>query len=279
MSLAEAERRRKLVKIAAQIESADTLFVDWDGCVFRNQQFIPGADRFLRRDSRKICVVSNNSTDLPSQFASALASANIEIPKSRIFLAGHVAIDHVASCFRKQRVYLLGSKAMRRYAREKGVALVKDDPDLVLLLRDPEFSYGKLKASVNFVREGAALVVANPDVSHPGDNGIVPETGALLAAITSCLDGHAPSPTVIGKPSPLLFELALNRVGTHPERALVIGDNPKTDIEGAARLGMPSVLVDPLQGVTLSDIHDTNSIHAGDGGRPHRQLDPRDDLS
>ena len=279
MSFVEHKQRRKLVKIAAQIESADTLFVDWDGCVFRNHRIIPGADRFLRRRSRKICIVSNNSTDLPSQFASVLASAGVEIPESRIFLAGHAAVDHVVNSFPKKRVFLLGSKAMRRYAREQGVALVKENPDLVLLLRDSKFSYGKLRASANFVRDGAALIVANSDTSHPGDSGIVPETGALLAAITTCLDRQPRSSTIIGKPSPLLFELALNRVGTQPDNTLVIGDNPITDIEGAARLGIPSVLIDPVQGVTLSSIHDACLVRFDDRRHSYRRLDPRDDLS
>ena len=255
------------------------LFVDWDGCIFRNRRFIPGADRFLRHASQKICVVSNNSTELPSQFASSLAGADIDIPESRIFPAGHAAIDYVASTLPKQRVFLIGSRTMLGYARQKGVFLVKHNPDVVLLLRDPTFSYRKLRASANFVRNGAKLIVANPDASHPDDTGIMPETGALLAAITACLDGRARSPTVIGKPSPLLFELALEQVGTDPERTLVIGDNPITAIEGAAKLGIQSVLIDPVQGVTLSSIHDARLIQPGDRRRPYRGLNPRDDLS
>ncbi len=48
---------------------------------------------------------------------------------------------------------------------------------------------------------------------------------------------------VIGKPAPLLFEEGLRRLGARPESTVVVGDNPLTDAEGAARLGMACLLV------------------------------------
>jgi ribonucleotide monophosphatase NagD (HAD superfamily) len=50
-------------------------------------------------------------------------------------------------------------------------------------------------------------------------------------------------PIVIGKPEPLLFGMALARLGCAPEACLMIGDRPGTDILGAARLGMATALV------------------------------------
>ena len=84
---------------------------------------------------------------------------------------------------------------------------------------------------------GAALIVANPDESHPGPAGDpVPETGSLAAAVLACA-GHPPY-RIIGKPHPALFLCALDRLGLAPQDAVMIGDNPATDGTGAVALGM-----------------------------------------
>lgn len=46
------------------------------------------------------------------------------------------------------------------------------------------------------------------------------------------------------KPSPLLFERALERLDAEPSQALHVGDVPELDIEGARRAGIDAVLVD-----------------------------------
>jgi len=101
---------------------------------------------------------------------------------------------------------------------------------------------------------GAQLYVANPDASHPGADGApVPETGSLLAAILNILPDL--SHTVIGKPEAGLYRAALARLPVSAHRILAIGDNPKTDAEGAARLGIDCALVGAAHGKWLNIKH------------------------
>jgi hypothetical protein len=67
----------------------------------------------------------------------------------------------------------------------------------------------------------------------------------LVAAVSTALDGRTPD-TVVGKPSPELLVAAAAERGA--ARCLVVGDRLDTDIEGAQRAGMDSLLV--LTGVT-----------------------------
>ncbi|MGN1134908.1 MAG: HAD family hydrolase [Oscillospiraceae bacterium] len=65
------------------------------------------------------------------------------------------------------------------------------------------------------------------------------------------------------KPRHEIFEIALEKAGT-PERCFMVGDNPQSDIKGAANIGIPAILVhnDNVQGfectvcTELSDILD-----------------------
>jgi 4-nitrophenyl phosphatase len=127
--------------------------------------------------------------------------------------------------------------------------------EVVLLMRDTRFSYAKLARAVGALRRGARLVVSNTDRTHPADGGgVVPETGALLAAIVACVDLSRLEVEVFGKPAPNLFQTALARAGVAPHEAVMIGDNPETDIAGAERLGLPTITLAPPDGVTLETL-------------------------
>ncbi|HWR65063.1 MAG TPA: HAD-IA family hydrolase, partial [Bellilinea sp.] len=61
------------------------------------------------------------------------------------------------------------------------------------------------------------------------------------------------TPTLIGKPSPYLYQVALERLGTSAEETLAVGDRLETDILGGQRAGMRTALV--LSGVsTRADV-------------------------
>lgn len=144
---------------------------------------------------------------------------------------------------------------MKNYAHDLDVLLDDQDPNVVLLMRDHEFSYEKLALAANALRAGARLVVSNGDLSHPGvDRRVVPETGALLAALMACTGKPDMSWQLIGKPGPTLFAKACMALGVEARDAVMIGDNPLTDVEGAALAGIPAILIGQHSGLTLADL-------------------------
>jgi ribonucleotide monophosphatase NagD (HAD superfamily) len=104
------------------------------------------------------------------------------------------------------------------------------------------------------LRRGARLVVANTDRTHPTRTGVVPETGALLASIAACVDLDRVEVQIVGKPGPLLFRTALERAGLSPAEAVMIGDNPETDVAGAEQLGIPAICLSHETGVTIETL-------------------------
>jgi 4-nitrophenyl phosphatase len=135
--------------------------------------------------------------------------------------------------------------------------LVREDADLVVLLRDTRISYARLENAANSLNQGARLLVANPDLTHPGPQGrLMPETGALLAALAACLHPQKLVMEVIGKPSPRLFQRAIEALDAAPRRTVMIGDNPATDIAGAAALGLQGVLIGPASNLDFRDLLD-----------------------
>jgi 4-nitrophenyl phosphatase len=74
----------------------------------------------------------------------------------------------------------------------------------------------------------------------PTSQGPEPETGPVVAFLEAASGRKA---TVLGKPNPEIFELALERLGLGREETVMIGDTPETDIAGATAAGLRSIHV------------------------------------
>lgn len=217
--------------------NAKGYLIDLDGTLLSGNHLLPDAKWLLEQVKGRFMLVSNNAEHTPQQLSRRLKRLGLNVDAGHIVLAGTAAIERLASDLPGAGLLLIGSPALQRYARNKGLVLTNHRPDAVLVTRDRHFSYRKIALAAEAIRQGAALYVAAPDLSHPGPNGEpIPETGALAAAIISCA-GYCEA-TVIGKPEPALFEMACARLNILPEQAMMIGDNPQTDGLGATRLNM-----------------------------------------
>ena len=99
--------------------------------------------------------------------------------------------------------------------------------------------------SEELIRSGLEFIGTNPDRTYPTPGGLIPGAGAILAAVEAATDI---CPTIMGKPSPEMYRVAMERLETRPEETLVVGDRLETDIAGGQQLGCKTGLV--LSGVT-----------------------------
>jgi 4-nitrophenyl phosphatase len=230
-------------EIAHVAQSARGFLIDWDGCCAIDNQLTESAAAFLRAHQTRAAIVSNNSTNTVDDFLEILSNSGITMQREQIVLAGVEAIDR-ASKAGLVDVMVLGHPRMRAVARNIGIRLNRDEADVVVLLRDTRFSYSRLERAANALRKGARLIVANPDLTHPGAEGrIKPETGALLSALGSCVNLDAVDMEVVGKPKPGLYLKACRALDLSPEMVVMLGDNPATDLAGAQGLGMHCLMV------------------------------------
>lgn len=211
--------------------------IDLDGTLVCGGRPVAGADVFLKACDERFVIVSNDAEHTPAELARDLRRLGLNVPARRIVLAGTVALKDIAARRPGARVLMLASEGLMCHARGIGLKPVTTLPEIVFLGRDRRFTHTRLALAANAVRAGAELVVANPDLVHPGPDGsVVPETGALLAALLACT-GPVPY-RVVGKPEPALFEEGLALLGLPKREAAMLGDNPRTDGEGACRFGL-----------------------------------------
>jgi HAD superfamily hydrolase (TIGR01450 family) len=234
------------------LEAYQAILCDLDGCLISGETVLPGAAEFVAAYRDRIWIVSNNSTDTPHSLSARLHRLGLEISPDRIFLAGMAAIEHVAQKFAGRSVAIFGTAHLQEAAIDAGLRFDPIAPDVVILARDIAFDYHALTKLISYVRSGAELVVTNTDNWHPGPDGApVPETGALLAAIVACLPDVAF--TTVGKPQGILITQTLSAASCTAAETAFIGDNPRTDGEGAKALGIAFFQVGPHQ-THLSDL-------------------------
>ena len=229
------------------------ILCDLDGCLVSGETVLPGAQAFVERAGARLMVLSNNSTDTAGSLSVRLLRGGLAVTPERIVLAGVAAVELVARRTPGARVFVCGSGETVGYAAECGLQADENAPEYVILTRDTGFTYGRLQAVLGYLTNGARLVVANADATHPGVDGVpVPETGALLAAVRECLPGLAFE--VVGKPEPGLFRVALEQLGAGPDEAVLVGDNPATDGAGARAAGVDFIQIGDGPGARFRDL-------------------------
>ena len=139
------------------------------------------------------------------------------------------------------RIHALGPAAIKAELQAAGCIEVGDDADFVVAGITYEMTVGDLSRATRLLRNGAKLIISNPDQTHPTPNGYAPEAGAVQAFLEA--SGGKPA-ACVSKPNAFIFQMALDLLGTSAETTLMIGDTPETDIQGARAMGMPSALVE-----------------------------------
>jgi NagD protein len=131
---------------------------------------------------------------------------------------------------------------------EAGFVMTEHDPDFVVVGETHSYSFEAITKAIRLIDAGSRFIVTNPDATGPSPEGVLPATGAIAALITKATNRE---PYVVGKPNPMMFRSALNRIGAHSMSTAMIGDRMDTDIIAGMEAGMHTVLV--LSGISTAE--------------------------
>ncbi|WP_010631374.1 TIGR01457 family HAD-type hydrolase [Sporolactobacillus vineae] len=226
----------------------DAFLLDLDGTVYRGMEQIPEAVAFvkeLKRRGLRYLFVTNNSTRTKEKVAEELKGFGIPCTEDDVLTTSMATASYIKSEKPDATVYYIGEEGLKQAMRQEGLTYDEEHPDYVAFGMDRQITYEKYAKACLAVRAGAKFVSTNPDVALPNEHGLVPGNGSLTSVI-SVSTGVAP--LFIGKPEPIIVELALKKIGATKERALMIGDNYDTDILAGIHAGMDTLIV--LTGVT-----------------------------
>jgi 4-nitrophenyl phosphatase len=243
----------------APIRMPALVIFDLDGVVYRGGEPIPGAAELvdaLRSAGCTVRFATNNSMSTRQAFVTRLAAQGIRSEADEIVTSTWATIEYLrAHQPDVRRVMAVGADGMLSELRKAGYQALHASAaapadwsgqalaeryDAVVAGLDPSIDYRTIGIAAAAIRAGARFVATNADVRYVQPNGFVPGAGAIIAALATA---SGVEPLVIGKPQPAMFRAILESTGIDAGDALVIGDNPDSDVVGARRAGIRALLV------------------------------------
>jgi HAD superfamily hydrolase (TIGR01450 family) len=232
----------------------DHVLLDLDGCVWVQDALVPGCAEALaglRAAGKALSFLTNDARRSPEEYVRKLWSLGLQASLEEVVTVGS-AIQYVLAERRQgTSAYVIGSAAIFRHVADAGCRIVNgtdraSEAEVVVVASHDEFAFAELRTATQAVLRGAEMIAAGRDRTFPAADGPWPGTGSIVAALEYATERTARS---VGKPDPLIFETALDRVA--PSRGLMIGDRLDSDLAGAAAAGLDGAIV--LTGVTTRD--------------------------
>lgn len=216
---------------------------DMDGVLVHENHPVPGAAELLqqwRDEGKPYLVLTNNSIFTPRDLSARLRASGLHVPEEAIWTSALATADFLRSQKAGGSAFVIGEAGITTALHEAGFIMTETDPDYVVIGETRNYSFEAITKAIRLIGGGSRFIVTNPDATGPSADGPLPATGAVAALITKATGRE---PYVVGKPNPMMFRSAMNKIGAHSENTGMIGDRMDTDIVAGIEAGLHTILV------------------------------------
>jgi NagD protein len=216
---------------------------DMDGVLVHEGHALPGAGDVIKQwqaAGQRFLVLTNNSIYTPRDLSARLRATGLDIPEESIWTSALATADFLKSQKPKGSAFVIGEAGLTTALHEVGYIQTDANPDYVVLGESRTFSFETLTKAIRLILNGARFIATNPDATGPSADGVLPATGSVAALITKATGRE---PYIVGKPNPMMFRSAMNKINAHSESTGMIGDRMDTDVIAGIEAGLHTVLV------------------------------------
>lgn len=229
------------------LKNIKALIIDMDGVLWRDSQplgDLTGIFHSIEALGLKYILATNNATRTVDEYHQKLLGFGVKIPEGGIINSAQAVGIYLAEHYTDgANVYVVGEPSLKHTLRQYNLNIVDEsekDVQVVVASMDLSLSYQKIKHASLLIQSGCEFIGTNPDRTLPTPEGFTPGSGTVIGALEIASGRTA---KYIGKPEPLLYEMALRRLGVRPGETLAVGDRLETDIVGAHAAGIHTALV------------------------------------
>ncbi|MGO2933413.1 HAD-IIA family hydrolase [Microbacterium sp.] len=250
------------------LDGVDVVLADLDGVVYAGAGALPHAVPSLNRaaENSRVGYITNNASRTDDSVAEHLTELGLSVAARDVVTSPQAAMRLLASIVPAPATLLIvGGEGLVVEAEKAGYRVTRsadDAPDAVVQGFAPDVAWTDLAEAAFALKVpeedgGIPWIATNSDWTIPRERGVAPGNGTLVSAVHTAVGRLA---TVAGKPEVPIFEEAIARFAA--TKTLFIGDRLDTDIMGASRVGIDSVLV--LTGIDRPK----HVLAAPEGSRP-----------
>lgn len=239
-----------------EILASQKLFLfDMDGTLYLGDRlfdFTKPLLREIRRTGGKYLFMTNNSSTSVADYIKKLEKLGISSTREDFITSSQATAYYLHKHHEGQRLYVCGTESLKEELRKEGFTVTEkvEDTDCIVMGFDTELTFQKLHdVSYLLLTRELPYIATNPDLVCPTEFGSVPDCGSVCGMI---FNATGKRPVVIGKPSPLMPQLAMDRLGYSKEETCVVGDRIYTDVKSGLNAGITGILV--MSGETTPEI-------------------------
>ena len=219
----------------------------------------------IKKTGRRYLFMTNNSSKSVEDYVKKLGKLGISATREDFITSSQATAYYLKQNHPHCKLYVCGTQSLKKEFEWEGFTVTEnlDEVDCIVMGFDTELTFKKLEdvSRLLLTRKEIPYIATNPDYVCPTEFGSVPDCGSVCDMI---FNATGKRPVVIGKPSPLMPELAMAQYGYSKEETAVVGDRIYTDVKSGLNAGITGILV--LSGET------TPEILAQSGDKPHLVL-------
>lgn len=240
------------------LKSIQLYLFDMDGTLYLGDRLFEFTRELLdtlKATGRRYLFMTNNSSKSVEDYIKKLEKLGIPALKEDFITSSQATAWYLQKHHPGKTLYVCGTRSLQRELRQAGFTVTQDveKTQCIVMGFDTELTFRKLQDVCYLLSTIGDIpyIATNPDYVCPTEFGSVPDCGSVCDMV---FNATGKRPVVIGKPSPLMPELAMDKTGFSKEETAVVGDRIYTDIKSGLNAGIAGILV--MSGETTREILD-----------------------
>lgn len=228
---------------------------DMDGTLYlgnRLYDFTKELLQTIKTNGARYMFMTNNSSKSVSDYIIKLKKLGIDAEYDDFITSSQATAHYLKKHHSGKRLYVCGTESLKTELRKEGFEITEDiaATECVVMGFDTELTFKKLRdISEMLCTRDLPYIATNPDYVCPTEFGSVPDCGSIADALYNATGKR---PVFIGKPEPLMPQLAMEKTGYNCSQTAVVGDRIYTDIKSGINAGAVTMLV--MSGETTHEI-------------------------
>lgn len=238
------------------LKSMKLFLFDMDGTLYlgdRLYSFTTELLQTIKENGGKYLFMTNNSSKSVDDYVKKLRKLGITAARDEFMTSSQATAYYLHKHHEGQKLYVCGTESLKEELRMEGFTVTAnlEEVECIVMGFDTELTFQKLHdvSYLLLTRKDIPYIATNPDLVCPTEFGAVPDCGSVCIGIKNATGRE---PIVIGKPSPLMPQLAMEKLGIGKEETCVVGDRIYTDVKSGLNAGITGILV--LSGETTPEI-------------------------
>ncbi len=199
----------------------------------------------LMEKRRTLALLTNTGRLSARQIHGAVASAGFDVSLKNTFSAGAAAAAYIHNRSPGARCFVISEGGATEDFVARGLDVTNNPPiDYVAVGADRGLPFQRLNFATKMVHQGAPLLCISGSRDYPGVylgyEDIYIGEGSIVAAIEHATGAKA---IAVRKPLPEIVIETVKTLGFETSDAVMIGDNPASDIAGGKAAGLATILV------------------------------------